>query len=365
MERVPPSTRKRVWAFAAQTSAFIALSLLCPVAIAQTTVATAPVGIINLTIAAGKGSSPAVSVLSFPLNNNVSASLTGQVTGVITGVATSTISNASAGWTAGALSTPATPCLIQITSGSAAGRTFLISTSTANTSTTVTIDAQESAQVDLRTLGIAVGTDTYAIYGCDTLLSAFDAGTAVATDTTVLGSTSAAKADNVSLFINGAWRQYYYNTASRNWRSLGSNTVSDNVPIRPDTGAIYSRLANLPLALTVTGGVPTGKRQATVTNSGVDFISSSWPVDLTLGTSSIAAIPGWLSASAANDADSVFILVSGAWRQYYHDGKNWRRVGPKTISDSVAIPSGSAFMIQRKNSARGASILTQATPYTL
>lgn len=337
---------------------------LAATALAQT-VSTNPVGFVNLTVAAGTGSSATVSVLSFPLLS--AASITGQSSGVITGITANSISNSNTGWTAGALSAPATPYIIQITSGSATGRTFLISTSTANTSTTVTIDAQESAQVDLTTLGIVTGAsgDTYSIYGCDTLLGVFGAGSTVASGTTVLGSTIPTGGDIVMMQVSGGWRKYYYNTATGNWMRVGPNTVSDNLPIRPDAGLIYSRLAASALNLTVMGNVPVVNRQAIVANSGVTFVSSSWPVDITLGTSSIASIPGWVANASPSNADIVMMLVSGGWRKYYYDGAHWYRVGPNIVSDSVAIPAGTAAILQKQGTATGVTTMAQTIPYSL
>ncbi|XHR28456.1 MAG: TIGR02597 family protein [Chthoniobacteraceae bacterium] len=324
-----------------------------------------PVGLVHLNIAAGTGSSPTLSVLSFPLLND--ASITGQSAGIISSITSNSITNSGAGWTAGALSTAASPYIIQITSGSATGRSFLISTSTANTATTVTVDAQESTQVNLTTLGIATGTsgDTYSIYECDTLLSIFGAGSAMASGTAVLGATSSDAADSVQLFVSGAWRQYYYNTATGNWKRVGPDTVSDNVPIRPDTGIIYSRLPASALNLAITGHVPSVDRQAIVANSGVTFVSSAWPTDSTLGSSNIASISGWVASSSSSGADMVQMLISGAWRQYYYDGTNWRRVGPDTVSDSVAVPMGTAAILQKSGTAAGVTTLVQTIPYAL
>ena len=336
-----------------------------PISGVADTVSTVPVGTVNLTAAAGTGSTSTVSVLSFPLLGT--ASITGQSSGVITGVTANTISNSNAGWTAGALSVAASPYVIQITSGSAKGRTFLVSTTTVNTATAVTIDSQESGQIDLTSLGIVSGAsgDTYSIFPCDTLLNAFGPGSAVTSGTTALGSTSPAGADVVQLFVSGAWRQYYYNTTSGHWLRAGPNIQSDNVVIRPDTGVIYSRLAATALNLTVLGSVPAIDRKAIVSNSGVTFVSSSWPMDLTLATSNIAAIPGWVPNASASSADIVQMFVSGAWRQYYYDGSHWRRAGPGTISDTVSIPAGTAVMLQKLGSATGVTTLAQTLPYSL
>jgi hypothetical protein len=344
-----------------RSSVFSGVTALTLATASAQTAYTVPEGYVTLTAAAGTGSARTLSVLSLPLLDVASA--TGQMTGRLTGVTATTFSNSSAGWTAGQLSTAATPYLLRITSGTAIGRTFLLSTSTANTATTVTLDATDAALTDLTTLGIVTGGsgDTYQLIPCDTLSSVF--GTPGTTG--ILGATSAAAADNIQLFVSGAWRQYYYNTTSNDWRRIGPNTASNNLALRPDSAVIYARLSATQLSLTLLGRVPATTRKSVVANSGVSFMAGGWPVDLTLATSGINSIPGWVSSTDVSAADTVQMLVSGAWRQYYHNGTNWRRIGPNTISDSVAITTGSGVIINKKGSATGTSLLTQSLPYSL
>lgn len=321
-----------------------------------TTLSAQTVGYVTLSIAAGTGSARTVSVLSFPLADSGQAS--GQLNGIITGVTAATFTNSSAGWTAGQLSTAATPYLIRITSGTAKGRTFLVSTATANTATTLTIDPEEAALVDLTTVGIAAGTDTYELIPCDTISNVF--GTPATTG--IQGGTTSATADIVQLLVSGGWRQYYYNTTSSAWLRIGPNSNSNNVAIRPDTAALYQRLPASGLSLIVSGTVPSVDRKALVKNSGTTFLSNGWPVDVTLGTSGINSIPGWLTGTATT-ADIVQIQISGGWRQYYHNGTQWLRVGPNTASNSVVIPTGAAVILLKKGAASGAVALSQTLPY--
>ncbi len=321
-------------------------------------VVTDPVGFVTVTAAAGTGSTKTTTVLSFPLLGT--ASISGVALGIITGVGTNTITNSNAGWVAGDLSVAASPYVVQITSGTAKGRIFLISSVSPNTTTTVTLDSFEAGQTNLTSLGIVAGTDTYSVFPCDTLSSLL--GTPATTS--VQGGTGTGDADVAQLFVSGAWRQYFYSTAAAAWVRVGPGTVSNNVPIRPDTGLIYTRLAATPLSLTLLGRAPTLSRQAGVSNSGVTFVSNSWPADITLGNSGINAIPGWASGASAS-ADVIQIFVAGAWRQYYNDGTNWRRVGPGTLSDSVVIATGTSFILNKKGLTTGLSVLSQTLPYTL
>lgn len=347
-----------------------ALSALCGLGLAITAIApcrlgaeeatTTPLGAVPISIAAGTGTARTLSTISFPLLED--AVVAGQGRGRITGVTANTITNSNAGWTAGQLSTAAAPCLIQITSGAAAGRIFLISISTASTGTTLTIDSEEAGLVDLTTLGITTGAsgDTYRILACDTLSSIF--GTPAQTG--VLGSTSSATADIVQIMVSGIWRQYYFNTTSNAWLRVGPNTPSNNVPIRPDALLVYSRLGASSINLTWLGQVPSISRKAIVRNSGLTALAGGWPLGQTLASSTIQNTPGWVTSSSPNTADIVQVLVSGIWRQYYHNGTQWLRVGPNTPSNTQQITAGTGVLVSKKGSTSGASILAQAIPYT-
>lgn len=319
-------------------------------------VSSLPVGFVKMEVAYGSGTTRGLSVLSFPMQET--ARITGQVHGRITGVTLDSITNANAGWTPGALS--AGPCLIRITSGSAAGLTLLISSSVANSATTVAIEAPDVGSVNLTTLGIATGTlgDTYSILNADTLSSVF--GTPASSG--IQGGPTSVSADIVQLFVSGAWRQYYFCTSGTgNWRRVGPNSVSDNVVIRPDAGVIYSRLGAKPLSFMAAGEVPSAYRKTPVARSGVSFISSFWPVSVRLADMNIAAIPGWISSSTP--VDLVQLRIGNLWRQYFFNGSNWREVGSNTLADDLLVPAASAFMLQRKSALAGADPLAQTAPY--
>lgn len=324
------------------------------------TVTTVPVGAVGVTIAAGTGTARALSTVSFPLVEQ--AVIAGKATGIITGVTASTLSNSTAGWTAGQLSTAAAPCLIQITSGSASGRTFLVSTTTASTATTVTIDTEDAALVDLTTLGIASGVDTYRVLACDTLSSLF--GTPATTGILGAAAGQSATGDIILVLNSGAYRSYYYNTTASQWARVGPNTASNNVAIRPDAMVIYNRLGNSALGLTITGEVPSVARKAIVKKSGLTVLANGWPAGLTLSTSGIQNSTGWTTGTSTT-ADTVQMLIGSGYQKFYHNGTNWKRVGPNTTSDTVAIPVGSGVIISKLGSTTGSVALSQALPYSL
>lgn len=341
------------------TKTLLATLSLCLPALthAETSVATVPEGYVTLTALAGTGTSPTLTILSLPLL--ATATIPGQITGVITGVTSNTISNTNAGWTAGTLSTAATPYLIRVTSGAAQGRTFLISASTANTSTSVTLDTAETT--DLTSLGIAAGTDTYEVLPCDTIASVF--GTPATSG--VLGGTAPAQSDQVMLLIGGIWKKYYYSTSLAGWRQSAGNAPANDIPIAPHSAIVYIRLANTPISFTVTGRVPNMKRIVSISNTGLSLISNGWPTGVTLANSGINQINGWLSNSTAGNADQIQILVNGIWKRYYHDGSMWRAAAGNAPSDSIEIPAGGGMVVIKKNATAGSATLTQTLPYSL
>jgi hypothetical protein len=340
--------------------AFSMTVLAAPALWAQSA-ATVPQGYITLNVTAGTGSARNLSVLSFPLQEV--GTLTGQMSGRLTGVTANTLSNSAAGWSAGALSAAATPYYIKLTSGSASGRIFLISTATANTATTVTIDSVDAATTDLTTLSIQTGAsgDTYEICAADTILSAL--GTPATTS--ILDGSSAAAADQIQVYSpSSGWLSYYYNTTS-GWVRVGPPIASGNTVIRPDTAVLYNRLAATPLTFILMGRVPTVDRKATVANSGVTVLSNCWPLDSSLSNSNIRNLPGWVTGSSTTaDYVQIFSAANG-WRQFYHNGTNWLRVGPPIVSDNEPIPAGAAVIITKRGSATGQAVLTQALPYSL
>jgi len=349
-------------------SILAALAIAVPVAHASETATTDPVGFVTVGIAAGTGTTKRSTLFSVPLMET--ESIVGQVAGTITGVTANSISNSNAGWQAGALSQPASPYLIQITSGKAEGRLFLIASSastggaiagTPNTATTVYVSSADTTQVDLTTLEIAVGVDTYKIFACDTLSSFFD-------PTKILGGTSAANADTVLVVVNGSASTYFYKTdatPSPRWaRVFTGSPDASNVPLLPYYGVQYARLANTPLEFVVTGGVPTKPRKVAVKNSGTTLVSQFWPTESTLQSSGLNTVV--TSGASAAVADTVVLTVNGSALTYFYDGSNWRRVFTGSpLANSTPIPVGSTVQIVRKGNAAGFSLLSQAVPYNL
>jgi hypothetical protein len=347
----------------------IAAALLAatPFASAQNAT-TDPVGFVTVNITAGTGTTKRNTFYSPPLLE--AATITGQSSGIITAISSNSITNSNAGWTPGELSNPAMPYLIMITSGAADGRMFLISSSAntggaisgvANTATSVTVSSIDTTQVNLTSLGIVEGTDTYKIYSCDTLSSLF--GTP---DTSgILGGTSVANSDVVTMVVNGQATNYFYKTDAvpPRWTRQSPAIDASNVPILPYYGLSYARLAATPLSFTVTGGVPTDPRQTSVKNSGNTIVSQFWPVESTLASSGLSSVV--TAGGNVSVADVITLTSNGSATNYFFNGTEWRRQSPNIAAGSTPIPVGASVRISRKGSASGYSTLSQAVPYNL
>ena len=369
-----PSLSLSMNPFRFSLSTLLVTLLAAPAALAQepATATTEPVGFVTVGVVAGTGTTKRNTLFSLPLLET--EAIQGQVAGTITGVTTNTIVNSNAGWGAGALSNPETPYLIQITSGEAEGRMFLISSSantggaingTANTGTTVTVSSLDAAQVDLTNLGIVAGSDTYKIFACDTLSSFF--GTP---DTTgIKGGSSAATADTVVAVLNGSASTYFFNTAASppRWSRVGFNSPSAaNVPLLPYYGVQYARLADTPLSFVVTGGVPTMRRTVSVKSSGITLLAQYWPAGSTLASLNLNTIAGWKVGANASLSDTVVLTTGGVATTYFNDGTNWRRVAfGSPLANDALIDVGTTVMINRKGGDAGYADLNQNPPYNL
>jgi fibronectin type 3 domain-containing protein len=308
----------------------------------SSTAATVPLGRLRLSLPSGQ-----TTAIAFPLND-VAGAIAGQSAGFITAVGASTLDNANAGWTAGALSQAAAPYFLRITSGVAAGRMFPVSTTTANTASQLTL---VTGGVDLSTLGIIEGADTYELFPADTLASLLPAGT--------LQSGSPATADLLRLWNGAAWVTYYHDGA--HWLRDGLGTIADNTILRPDQGWLALRRgANA--TLTLMGRAPATRAALPVQRGLANFVSVL-PVSATFAELGVQSLPGWGSnASNVAAGDYVAIWNGAAWLRYYHDGSQWIREGIGNADAAVLAQPGRPFFIVRPNGS-GSSVFTQPLPY--
>ena len=315
---------------------------------------TVPEGYVTVSIPAGSVGAPSVTTFSLSLRENAPSNFVGQASGKITGVTSNTITNSSAAWSAGALSQAATPYFIRIMSGAAKGRTLQITT-TANTSTTITVNNQGT---DLTTLGITTGTDTYEIFPGDTLNTFFG--------TSTLGSTAAASADVVRIHSGTVWNEYYFNTTANQWR-LGSVPVNqNNVVLRPDSGITFYRRGTSALQYVVLGRVPSTDLRVVVNNSGITYVGGVFPVNQTLSTANFNSLSGWVNnTGSVTTADKVTIWSGSVFNSYnFNQAANqWRNGSVPVNQNNVVITAGTPVIIERPNVASGTTTLVKPIPY--
>lgn len=340
-----------------------------PAGIAQTPGSELPTGYADITVAAGSGTAKKTTLISIPMLEDLPSNLSGSKTGRITGVTSNSITASGAGWTAGALSTAAAPYLVEITSGAATGHMLLISTASANTTDTVTIDTAELARVgDLTALGIvadATNGDTFRIWPGDTLGTFF--GTPETTG--IQGGGSATDADTVTLVVNGSATTYFYNSGLTppRWSrvGLGGSADQSNVAIPPYAGVQYARLAATPLEFRTLGRMPVGSRKVAIKNSGTTLLAPYWPVSQTLASLGLQNLSGWKSSSSSSSSDTVVLTANGSATTYFHNGTNWRRVGLGSGSaDTTIVPAGASIMINKIGTDPGFTIYQHTAPYS-
>lgn len=344
------------------TTALLAGAVISSHAQNATTATTDPVGFVTVNITAGTGTAKKLTLFSAPLLDT-DPSLVGATSGVISSIGDSTITNSSAGWQSGQLSSPSAPTLIQITSGNATGKMFLLSTTTNNTADTVTISSEDLTQIGtLSTAGVAVG-DSYKLYSCDTLSSLFGSPST----TGILGGTSASNADSVNIVVNGVSNTYFYHTTLDRWtRVAPGNPTAANVAVRPYYGIQYSRLGSTALNFTTTGTVPTTPRDVEIKNSGLTLLSQYWPTDSLIGNLGLQSLPSWTSGASSSVADTVTLVSNGVSNTFFYNGTTWRRSAPgNPDATNTTIPVGTTIYINQKGTESGFTSLDQQVPYSL
>ena len=337
--------------------------ILCSSLLAQATVATDPVGFVNVELKPGNGTQKSTNVISLPLHP-LQEDIEGLSVGVINEVTSNSIQVLNAGWSNGSLSNLATPYLFKISSGNAEGLILPISTTNLNTSDRLYLNVNFGGEgIDLTSLGITTGIngDKFEIIPCDTLSSLF--GTPETTG--IIGGTNALNADTIIVF-SLSWDVYFYSTNTESWvKSTFGFPNADNLVLHPDFAIIYERISPEPLYLTLVGSVPTEQKNVAVKNSGITFLVSGWPVDTTLGQAGIEQLSGWQSGTNASTADSVIIRSDlGIWETFFYDGAEWKKsIFGFPTADSQPLITASGLIINRLGSNLGLSQLTQPVPY--
>ncbi len=321
------------------------------------------VGGIKITVPAGQTRS-----IAFPLSHYSAG--TGAMVGQISAVGSSYIDVTNAGWTAGALSNAANPYYLRFTSGNAAGRTLLVSTTTANTSTRLTV---LNDNVDLTSSGGPAAGDSYEIILADTLASFFGDNTQD-NPLTVQGGASYDTADLVQIWGGASWQVFYFNTTRNRWELNGNtNLNANNRILRPDQGIIFKRRASTALEIYLTGRVPVTGSKPVHSIGGVTFVSHGFPVDIKLSALALRTIiPSWQGAASSTlsvlpDADIVQVWSGSSWLVFYYNTtrSRWEQMGnPNLSADNYNLAAGTPFMIRRIG-ASSKAVIPFALPYTI
>ena len=343
----------------------VAFALLSFQAHAQeTTLQGEPFGYVKVSIPGAANNAKSFTIISLPLLEE--ADITGTSSGVITALTSNTITSQGAGWSSGELTQVAAPYLVEITSGQAAGRMFLISSSQANTEDTVQVQDADGIALDLTVLGINAGEDTFKIRPVDTLASFFGSPG----DTGIEGGTNARTADVVTLGKGALLINAYYDTTLGRWtEATRSFADASHTPLMPHSALQYARAGEMPLDFIVTGKVPSGPRRQPIKNLGATFLAQYWPVSTTLEETGLADMPGWRKDTNIKLADRVVIFGSdGQVSTHYHNGTEWRlatRAG--AASGSTVLGTGKGVVLNKIGSLDGEtfSLLEQQPPYSL
>ncbi|MES2310334.1 MAG: TIGR02597 family protein [Verrucomicrobiota bacterium] len=324
-----------------------------------------PEGFSKITIPAARSETvPSLTTLSLTLSNPVVYAGAWSAIDGINGKLT----DANALWTNGELSGASTPYYVKITSGAGVGRIFKIS---ANTTNTLTVDLGTPA-VNLTEVGAGlVMGDQYEIFAADTLGSLFG------TENVPLKSGAAeATADLVKVWSDQsqAWVTFFHNGTE--WRKVLGGTVSQNNTVLPlDRGIQIVRRETSSLNLIFTGTVVTGMHRTPLGQSiagsvGKNFISTPFVkniIPVTLATSGLDQMPGWIKNASPELADQVQVYseTSQAWFTYFHNGTEWRKILGGTISQNATVlEEGRPMMVIRRSSPTGANALyAQSSSY--
>lgn len=322
---------------------------------------TTPVGAMTFTIAQGSIAAPKISSFCAPLFEELPTNFSGSSISKVSGVSSNTISCVGASWAATALSQAATPYLLRIKTGSAEGYVFQIS---ANTSDTLTVLTDGT---DLTTLGIAtsgVNQDVIEIHPADTLLSFFGVGTVDGANNTVMGGTSTANADLVTIHNGSGWKTYYYNLSVGHWRE--GNFTRDTTILLPRMGITYQRRGTSSFNFVLTGRVPDSDLKCKVNNLGVNYFSLGFPQDVILGASGIQDMPGFVKNTGnLAAADKVLVWNGSAWKSYNYNlaASQWKE--GNFNRNTTVIPAGTPVQIVRGSPVTGSQIWTFPLPYSL
>ena len=319
-------------------------------ATAQTTATTDPVGFITLNVAGHGGAG--TSQISF---QGLSLTRPVEYQGSAETVGASSLTDNEATWADNQFSPPGTNVqkyFVEITSGTAAGTTYDISTTTGGTKTITT--AQPLAA------GVSAGV-TFKIRKHWNFDSVFGPNNEAG-----LGGGSAGTADQILIWNGTGYDIYYYQIAGApfgtGWRKSGAPLVNvSNQSVYPEDGVIIKRLQSATLPVILMGAVKTGQTSIPIV-PGNNFVANVYAAPQTLAGSNLytGSTTTGVKGGSAGDADQILIWNGVGYDIYYYQlsgipqfGNGWRKSGaPLATQDAGAtpIPVGTSVVLKRVHS---------------
>jgi hypothetical protein len=326
--------------------------------VAQTTVATNPVGFITQSITPGSVASPTLTLLSPTLTQPITYQ------GYISSLTSTTITVAGTSWTANQFGPDANSGSPQYyvevidpnihdTNGNAGGALADI---TSNTATSVTIDANLTAFAPAA--DVTSGVVTVIIRPHVTLSTLFGA-------TNTAGLTAGATpgtADEVLIYDGANSVSYFYFTGDQQgdppgWYDSAFTLQAGNVSIAPFEAVVIKRKSAGALTLTSVGTVKTGDTLFPVVN-GLNVLGTVSAQGLTLATSGLftgSSTTGVTAGATPATADEVIIYSGTTQTPYFYftgdqqgDAPGWYDSAFTTTAGSIPIAPGTAFVLKRK-----------------
>lgn len=350
-EVLPPSRMKKSIVFLLGAAALLSNS-----AFAQTA-STTPVGVVTVSLPAGRSSA-----ISVPLIGDSVYS------GPISSFTPNTITVSGTPWTAGQF-TGTTPYFVQIKSGLHVGRMLRI---TSNTASSITVNTSDNLglNVPLNVSGKAVvAGDTIQIITGDTLGSLF--GTTVAEIAPLVGAARLTSADTVSTYdpLTGKASTYFFNTSNGYWTKSGVVGNQNNLVIIPGQElGLLTLSSGGTKTLTFMGTVPDVAPTLKLEPKRVEMYGTTFPVDITLAQLNFGT--NWVTNARFASADQISIWqpTMNKYIAYFKKPDNmWYQNGVAASVNATVIPAGTAINIQTVTAGlTGAQVLyTIPLPYSL
>jgi len=308
--------------------------------VAQTTATTDPVGFITLNVAGTGGTTPtALSLLGLGLTRAV------DYQGAAESVGANSLTDNDATWTDNQFNGAAGAYYVEITSGTAAGTSYDIASTTAATKTIST--TQNLAA------GVAAGA-SFKIRKHWTVASVFGP----ANEGGLQGGTSST-ADQVLLYNGTSYDTYFYSTGGLTgvgWRKNGAGAADQaNVKIYPEEGVLALRKQSPTANVVLMGSVKTGQTSIPVL-AGLNVLGNVYAANMTLGDSGLytGSSATGVNGGTSSTADQVLLYNGASYDTYFYStggltGVGWRKNGAgSTDFSTTAIPVGTSVLIQRK-----------------